>query len=68
MVSTVIIVIAILAAAPAMSSSSFVWTSFNNTTGFPNTGYVVIIGSLTTLYGLSGYESASQAAEETHNA
>jgi amino acid transporter len=42
-----------------------VWTSFNNTTGMDNTGYVLIIGLLTTLYGMSGYEAASQVSEET---
>lgn len=30
--------------------------------------YVLIIGLLTTLYGMSGYEAASQVSEETQNA
>jgi amino acid transporter len=33
-----------------------------------NTYYVMIIGLLTTLYGMSGYEAASQVSEETQNA
>jgi amino acid transporter len=33
-----------------------------------NKGYVCIIGILTTLYGMSGYEAGSQASEETTNA
>lgn len=63
--STLVIIIAIVAAAPERSSSKFVWTGFYNTTGMDNVGYVVIIGLLTTLYGLSGYEAASQVSEET---
>ncbi len=30
--------------------------------------YVYLIGLLTTLYGMSGYEAASQVSEETQNA
>lgn len=59
---------AILAAAPERSSSEFVWFSYYNTTGMPNVGYVCLIGMLTSLYGMSGYESASQMSEETANA
>lgn len=33
-----------------------------------NTGYVVLIGLLTSLYGMSGYEAGSQTSEETTNA
>jgi len=65
MVSVLILIIVIVACAPELSSSEFVWTSFNNTTGMNNTGYVLIIGLLTTLYGMSGYEAASQVSEET---
>jgi len=59
MASTLVIIVAIVAAAPERSSSNFVWTSYYNTTGLDNTAYVCIIGLLTTLYGLSGYEAAS---------
>jgi hypothetical protein len=59
MVSTLVIIIAIVSAAPERSSSVFVWTKFHNTTGMPSVIYVCIIGLLTTLYGLSGYEAAS---------
>ena len=48
-----------------MSSSEFVWTKYYNTTGMPSAVYVCIIGILTTLYGMSGYEAASQMSEET---
>ena len=68
MVSTLLIIIAIVAAAPERSSSQFVWTSYYNTTGMNSAVYVCIIGLLTTLYGMSGYEAASQVSEETQNA
>jgi amino acid transporter len=34
----------------------------------PNAGYVCMLGMLTSLYGMSGYESSSQMSEETANA
>ena len=49
-------------------TKSEVWTKFHNTTGMPSVVYVCIIALLTTLYGLSGYEAASQMSEETYNA
>lgn len=68
MLSTLIIIIAIVWVAPTRSSSTFVWTGYYNTTGMDNVGYVCLIGLLTTLYGMSGYEAASQVSEETQNA
>lgn len=68
MVTTLGIIIAIIVAAPQRSTSEFVWTEFYNTTGLDNKIYVCIIGLLTTLYGMSGYEAASQVSEETQNA
>lgn len=59
MISTLVIIIAIVAAAPERSSSKFVWTGYYNTTGMDSVAYVCIIGLLTTLYGMSGYEAAS---------
>ena len=59
MVSTLVLIIVIIACAPERSSSEFVWTGFYNTTGMDNKLYVLIIGLLTTLYGMSGYEAAS---------
>lgn len=59
MVTTLGLIIAIIAAAPQRSTSEFVWTGYYNTTGMPSIYYVLIIGLLTTLYGMSGYEAAS---------
>mgnify|MGYP000482615907 CR=1 FL=1 len=68
LITLVLIIVAILAAAPVHSSSEFVWFSFHNSTNMPNVGYVSLLGMLTCLYGLSGYESSSQMSEETFNA
>jgi amino acid transporter len=57
--STFILILAIVIAAPERSSSEFVWTKYYNSTGMPSVAYVCIIGILTTLYGMSGYEAAS---------
>ena len=64
-ITTVAIIVIILVVAPERSTSEFVWISTYNTTGMDNMGYVFIIGLLTTMYGMSGYEAGSQASEET---
>ena len=65
MISTFVLILTIVIADPERSSSEFVWTKYYNTTGMPSAVYVCIIGILTTLYGMSGYEAASQMSEET---
>lgn len=57
--STIVIIVAIIAIAPERSTSEFVWLEYNNTTGMDNKLYVCLIGTLTTLYGMSGYEAGS---------
>lgn len=68
LVSVFVIIISIVSVAPERSSSEFVWTGYYNTTGLDSAVYVCLIGLLTTLYGMSGYEAASQVSEETQNA
>jgi amino acid transporter len=68
MLSTFIIVAAIMIASPQLSSSEFVFTKFNNGTGMPNVGYVCCIGLLMCLFSFSGYEGGAHMAEETKNA
>lgn len=68
LISTIVIIVAIIAAAPERSTSTFVWTEFYNTTGMDNVFYVLLIGNLTTLYGMSGYEAGAEVSEETKNA
>lgn len=55
---------------PSLSSSSFVFTSFSNSTGFSSDGdlgklYVCVIGILSSAYAFAGYEGAATLAEET---
>lgn len=51
-----------------MSSHEFVWTKFNNETGFSSSIYVCMIGILMSMFGISGYESGATMAEETAHA
>ena len=66
--STVVIIASILIASPYLSSSSFVFTQYNNETGMPNSLYVSCIGLLMCLFSFSGYEGGAHMAEETKNA
>ncbi len=72
LLSTITIIVGIIAAAPERSSSEFVWTSYYQSVyekkGYDNRSYVLVIGMLTTLYGMSGYEAGSQVSEETTDA
>ncbi len=52
----------------SVSTHDFVWTKYNNQTGFESLTYVSIIGVLMSLYGMSGYESGATMAEETQHA
>ena len=48
-----------------MSSIHDVFFTFNNESGFESTPYVLMIGSLSTLYCFTGYEGGTHMAEET---
>jgi amino acid transporter len=71
--STVFIALLIVIASPKLSESEFVFTRFENRTGFQadglfNISYICMMGVLMSLYGLSGYESGATLSEETANA
>ena len=71
MVSTVVIIAAILISSQQLATSSFVWTTYNNETGLdtPNsTLYICCIGLLSCLFSFAGYEGGAHMAEETTNA
>lgn len=68
MISTVVIVIALLVAVPTHSTNEFVWSSYYNVTGMDNAFYVCLIGSLMSLFSFSGYEAGAHMAEETTKA
>ena len=63
--SSIVIVIVVLAATDSRSDADFVFTDYHNETGFNSTGYVCLIGLLTTLFTFSGYEAGGHIAEET---
>ena len=73
MLSVVFITAIIVLASPQLSDHDFVFTTYNNGTGFPDNGgwsitYISLVGVLMSLYGLSGYESGATMSEETSNA
>ncbi|KAI1793751.1 APC amino acid permease [Ganoderma leucocontextum] len=75
-VGTTAVVIAILAAAPTHQSAKFVFATFIDNTGVDGVGwseraspaYVVVIGTLTAQYTLTGFDASAHMTEETHNA
>ncbi|CDW80760.1 amino acid transporter [Stylonychia lemnae] len=67
-VSTIFVVIVIFLVSPKFSSNKFVFTKFNNQTGFDNTYYVSMLGLLMAMFGFSGYEGGATLAEETTDA
>lgn len=66
----IIVIFSIFLVSPHLSSSAFVFTQFENRTGFDaksavSNSYVSVIGLLTSLYAFAGYEGAATLAEET---
>ncbi|KAH8557029.1 APC amino acid permease [Umbelopsis sp. PMI_123] len=51
-----------------MVSTKFVFTDFENHTGWASNSYVVLLGLLQSQFSLTGYDSAAHMAEETQNA
>jgi amino acid transporter len=68
MSSILFIIISLLAAPSRLSSTSFVFTHYQNETGFENTSYVILIGLLSSLFAFTGFEASAHMAEETTNA
>lgn len=65
---TVTLVITLLVKAPMHNSASFVFTDFENFTGYGSKGFVVLLAFLQAVYTLEGCETGAQVAEETMNA
>lgn len=62
---TLVIVISMLCMAPSLQTASFVFTEFNNSTGFQSVGYIALIGALAAGSTFTGYDTAAHVAEET---
>jgi amino acid transporter len=60
--------ITIAAKAPSHQSASFVFTHFNNNSGWTSIGYVAVVGLLQAQFTLTGYDSSAHMSEETKNA
>lgn len=63
--SVFIIVVIIVARAPSLQSSTFVFVDYYNSSGFSDRTYVGAISLITALYSFSGYEASAQISEET---
>lgn len=68
LVGTLLIIIVALALTPNKPSAKWVFTYFENDTGFSSSSYAFLIGLLQSQYTLSGFDSAAQMSEETRDA
>ncbi|KAI9272928.1 amino acid/polyamine transporter I [Phascolomyces articulosus] len=67
-IGTIIIVIAMPVMAPSNPSAKWVFTEFQNITGYQNSGLTFFLGMLQAGWSLIGYENGAQIAEGTKNA
>ncbi|KAL1934987.1 hypothetical protein VTP01DRAFT_4127 [Rhizomucor pusillus] len=67
-VGTFIVVIAMPVMAPSHPSAEWVFTEFQNTTGYSNSGLAFLLGLLQAGWTLIGYENGAHIAEGTKNA
>ncbi|CAO3632003.1 unnamed protein product [Mucor hiemalis] len=67
-IAPAVIMITIVAKAPTHQSASFVFTEFNNNSGWANPAYVAVVGLLQAQFTLTGYDSSAHMSEETKNA
>ncbi|KAK1231737.1 polyamine transporter tpo5 [Marasmius sp. AFHP31] len=65
---TFVLVVTLLVKSPTKNSASFVFTDFENFTGWESKAFVVLLGFLQAVYTLEGSETAGQVAEEAKNA
>ncbi len=64
-IGTLVIVIWMLIASPELQPASFVFTTYNNQSGFDSGVYVTLIGCLAAASIFTGYDTAAHVAEET---
>ncbi|GAB5589672.1 polyamine transporter tpo5 [Umbelopsis nana] len=67
-IAPTVILITIAAKAPTHQPASFVFTYYNNESGWGSPAYVVLVGLLQAQFTLTGYDSSAHLSEETHNA
>ena len=67
-VGFVVTMIVLLATSDHKNSANFVFTTFENLSGWPNDGVAFCIGIMTSLFGFPGVESAAHFSEEIKHA
>ncbi|KAL7318613.1 polyamine transporter tpo5 [Mucor circinelloides] len=67
-IAPAIIMITIVAKAPTHQSAKFVFTNFNNNSGWASPAYVAVVGLLQAQFTLTGFDSSAHMSEETKNA
>ncbi|KAI7893712.1 amino acid/polyamine transporter I [Mucor mucedo] len=65
---TFLIIVVALVLTPNKPSAKWVFTYFENDTGFSSSSYAFLIGLLQSQYTLSGFDSAAHMSEETRDA
>lgn len=68
LIGTLLIIIVALVLTPNKASAKWVFTYFENDTGFSSSSYAFLIGLLQSQYTLSGFDSAAHMSEETRDA
>lgn len=63
---TLVIITVLLSVNDNKNSASFVFTTFNNGTGWGSNGLAWLLGLLQSCYTLTGYDAAGHMSEETH--
>lgn len=67
-IAPAVIMITIVAKAPTHQSAKFVFTHFNNNSGWSSPAYVAVVGLLQAQFTLTGFDSSAHMSEETKNA
>ncbi|RCH98456.1 hypothetical protein CU098_003769 [Rhizopus stolonifer] len=68
LIGTLLIIVVALVLTPNKPSAKWVFTYFENDTGFSSDSYAFLIGLLQSQYTLSGFDSAAHMSEETRDA
>ncbi|KAI8378738.1 amino acid permease-domain-containing protein [Choanephora cucurbitarum] len=68
LVGTLLLIIVALVLTPNKPDAKWVFTFFENDTGFSSGGYAFLIGLLQCQYTLSGFDSAAHMSDETQDA
>ncbi|KAI8384638.1 amino acid/polyamine transporter I [Radiomyces spectabilis] len=68
LIGTLLIIVVALVLTPNKADAKWVFSYFENDTGFSSSSYAFLIGLLQSQYTLSGFDSAAHMSEETRDA